>query len=129
MFALESRTFEQRFGRTCPFCGEPWSSEKRCGPRGPEDYTIRQSLKALFADRVSNCLICDKAMPAGRKHCYECAKPRNRAINREAVKRYRERNQVEKRCVVCGSRFSTHKADQRFCTISCANRNRYRNRV
>ena len=23
--------FERRFGRTCPFCGEPWSSRKSCG--------------------------------------------------------------------------------------------------
>lgn len=38
-------TFERRFGRHCPFCGEPWSSRKTCG-EGPGSW-IEQNEERL----------------------------------------------------------------------------------
>lgn len=122
MLGLEVRTFEQRFGKRCPFCGEPWSSEKSCGPN--KEYTIQQSLKLLFADRTTECLTCGRSIPNNRKHCWDCARQRELALGRDKAARYRERHQIAKVCNWCGSAFNTHKGDQRYCSLSCGNRAR-----
>lgn len=121
---IDDRTFEQKFGTRC-FCGEPWSSEKRCGG-GTADYTIQQALSSLFADRVKNCEVCDRAIPADRTFCWDCSAARQRYRN--AQDRHRR---VTSLCqwLPC-SRFFEHRADKRpaTCGYRCMNLKRQHER-
>ena len=119
---VEPRTFEQIFGTRC-FCGEPWSSKKRCG-EGKADYTIRTALHALFADRVNNCELCDRSIPASRTFCYDCSAARQRYRN--AQDRHRR---VQSICGWCFE-FFEHRADKHpaTCGYRCMNLKRQHER-
>lgn len=113
----EPRTFEQRFGTHCPFCGRSWGDPRPCGDGA--DRTIRDSLRLLFAgSRSKDCALCARSIPAGRTYCYECAAARRGRGNRHAWR--------EKFCGLCGAGYLTQKKEQRYCSLACGNRARAR---
>lgn len=115
----DDRTWTQRFGERC-FCGATWGDPRPCGD-SRADWTIRRALHALFADRTANCVVCDKAMPQGRKYCYDCAA--NVARYHNAQDRHRR---VIRTCEYCGVQFESRQDKKaRFCGSSCVNNNRY----
>ena len=52
----EPRTFEQRFGTHCPFCGRSWGSAERCDPVENNTFRKRQRRTSLAPER--QCVIC-----------------------------------------------------------------------
>lgn len=124
----EVRTFEQRFGEKCPFCGRNWGDPTKCDPN-PADYTIRQALAAIFVrEKVErDCAICGATFEVDarstRKYCGDdCRSAAVRQINRIAQAKHRERLITTRTCEFCTEEFSTHKREQRFCSLRCANR-------
>lgn len=122
MVALETRSFEARFGPRCPFCGRSWGDPTRCDPN-PKGITIRDGLRLLFADRTANCVVCDRAIPEGRKRCFDCAK---------SVKEFRSKQdrhrKVVKHCLACGKQFTVRsdKRHQQQCGTCSRRRGRKR---
>lgn len=96
--SAESRTFEQRFGKTCPFCGKGWGDPSRCDPIGAE-LQWRESNRQLFV-RVEyperSCVVClslFKPLVHNRSTCSaECATVHTRRRNNE---RSRRRNKAK----------------------------------
>lgn len=54
---FDGRTFEQRFGTHCPFCGRGWGSAERCDPVENNGFRKRQRRTASFPER--QCVICE----------------------------------------------------------------------
>lgn len=116
MFALEDRTFETRYGKRCPFCNKSWGDPSPCGD-SRADWTFRDGLRLLFADKVDNCSVCDRQVQQGRKYCFDCSISMERARN--SVNRHAW---VDGTCEACGSPYQSQNKTQRYCSISCANR-------
>jgi hypothetical protein len=115
----DTRTFRQRFGDRC-FCGENWSSPRKCGSGA--DYTIRDALELLFADRTKECARCGRQIRHDRTYCHDCSEERTRERNRgdrHAI--------VELACEWCGSTFEARsdKRGQKYCSLSHGNMARH----
>jgi predicted nucleic acid-binding Zn ribbon protein len=111
----ERRTFEQRYGTHCPFCGKSWGDPGPCGDGA--EWSIRDSLKMLFAgNRSKDCAVCPRAIPMNATYCADHAPVRRG--NRHAWR--------EKHCEWCGTGYMTQKQGQRYCSLSCGNRARAR---
>jgi len=118
MLALETRPFEARFGDRCPFCGASWNDRNPCGD-SRADWSVRDGLRLLFADRVDNCVVCDRQIQQGRKYCIDCGLSVERARNR--AKRHAW---VTQTCERCQTDYQTQDKSQRYCSLSCAGKSR-----
>lgn len=116
MLELETRPFEARFGDRCPFCNRTWNDRNPCGD-SRADWTMRDGLRLLFADKVDNCVVCDRQVQHGRKYCFDCGL----SVERERNKGNRHA-WIAKTCAHCESPFETQDKTQRACSISCGNR-------
>jgi predicted nucleic acid-binding Zn ribbon protein len=126
VMTLEVRTFEQRFGDHCPFCGKSWGDPNPCGD-SRADWTIRDGLRMLFAgNKDKNCAICDKPIPMAATFCVDCREHRMKYQGREKSARYKERHAKPRVCVGCGETFMAKKTTQAACSLHCAMVNRRR---
>jgi hypothetical protein len=131
MLSLETRPFEARFGSHCPFCGKSWGDPNPCGD-SRADWTFKGSMRTMFAAREEReCYKCHSVFQARPRefYCDDCKADHKRAVDREKTARYRERHKVDKVCDFCYSLFATAKKDQRFCSLSCGNKNRAREKA
>lgn len=106
--SVDDRSFEQKFGERCPFCGRTWGDPTTCDTEPKVD--IRTMLRSLFAGNHRPAET-DPQILADRAN-------RSRTLNTERVRRHRERNQVTLTCEWCSESFATHKREQRFCSRS-----------
>lgn len=125
MLALETRSFEARFGTHCPFCGRSWGDPRPCGD-SRADWSIRDGLRLLFSDRTSNCVVCDSQVQQGRKYCTACGLSVQRAKSRQSRHRLISLGQ----CEVCDGpievRSDKKGRGQTVCGRSCAMKRRHR---
>lgn len=119
MIELETRSFEARFGDRCPFCNRTWNDRNPCGD-SRADWTLRDGLRLLFADRTDNCVVCDRQVQRGRKYCTGCGLSVERARNKGNRHAW-----VTKTCFKCGTQFQTQNKGQKNCSIACANLQRF----
>ena len=92
----ELRTFEQRFGKTCPFCGRGWGNPERCDPEpGPlwKDTHRALCVRPEFPERP--CTICLKSFQPRRHNTItcsdECRRVKDRLNNNERSRRRNKR--------------------------------------
>lgn len=84
----EPRTFEQRFGTHCPFCGRGWGSAERCDPIPSNAFRRMQRRTATFPAR--QCVICEAmftpAVPNANCCSRECREEKARRRQRRPVR-------------------------------------------
>ncbi len=100
--SAEPRTFEQRFGKVCPFCGATWGSPTPCDPE--PKMTWKDTNRALFEKPVfpeRKCLICEESFrpsePSRNTCSVECRTIHRRRMGNERSKRYKRRKRAEAR--------------------------------
>lgn len=99
MHLVDDRTFTQRFGKKCPFCGRNWSSYERCDPEPGALW--KDTNKALYAKPVipeRSCATCLQPFTPTNYQSATCSDPcrrtRNRKLNTERSRLRNERRRA-----------------------------------
>ena len=125
--SVDDRTFEQKHGTRCPFCGKNWNDRTACGNVDP-GWTWREQMSASFRNRsvrrtaptservCVRCLVVYEGI-AGQMYCGK------RCLNQTKTQRYRDAHAVTKACAWCGDEYQG-RAESRYCSSSHANMRR-----